>query len=203
MSLLITNPLPLFAVPPMPVRRFSVDEYHRMIDVGILTEHDPVELLEGWIVPKMPHNPPHDGTIQVINKRVGRRLPDGWDLRVQSAITTDDSEPEPDLAIVRGDERAYIHRHPAPADIGVLIEVSSSTLTHDRQVQGRLYARAGIPTYWIVNLVDHCIEVNSDPDRAANPPAYRTRTDYRSGDQVPLVLDGKTVAALPVADLLP
>src|SRR5882762_3647803 len=94
----------LFGMPPLPVRRFTVAVYHRMIDVGLLTEDEPVELLEGWIVPKMPRNPPHDGTIQRINKRLGRCLPPGWDLRVQSAVTTADSEPEPDLAVVRGDE---------------------------------------------------------------------------------------------------
>src|SRR5215831_15286794 len=91
----VVNPYPMS---PYPVRRFTVGEYHRMIQAGILTEDDPVELLEGWIVPKMPHTPPHDRTIQMGNKRTGRRLPPGWDIRVQSAISTADSEPEPDLA---------------------------------------------------------------------------------------------------------
>jgi Uma2 family endonuclease len=174
-----------------------------MIDTGILTEDDPVELLEGWIVAKMPHNPPHDGAIQRINKRLGRRLPTGWDLRIQSAAATDDSEPEPDVAVVRGDETTYDSRLPGSADIGVLIEVSDSSLNRDRKEKGCIYARAGLPYYWIVNLVDHWIEVYTDPDSTAVSPQYRTRTDYRSGDSIPLVLDGQVVASLPVAELLP
>jgi Uma2 family endonuclease len=193
----------LFGVAPVPTRRFTVAEYHRMIETRILADDDPIELREGWIVPKMPHNAAHDGTIQKIHKRLGRRLPSGWDLRGQSAITTGDSEPEPDLAAVRGDETTYIHRKPQPADVGLAIEVAESSLNHDRNFKGRVYARAGIPHYWIVNLIDNCVEAYSDPDSAASPPAYRSRTDYRPGDQIALVLDGQTVATLPVADLLP
>jgi len=81
--------------------------------------------------------------------------------------------------------------------------VAESSLNHDRQFKGRVYARAGIPHCWIVNLIDNCVEAYSYPDSAASPPAYRNRTDYRAGDQIPLVLDGQTVAAVPVADLLP
>jgi Uma2 family endonuclease len=193
----------LFGMPPLPIRRFSVAEYHRMIQAGILTEDDPVELLEGWIVAKMPHNPPHDGTIQLMNRRLGRRLPAGWDVRVQSAMTTSDSEPEPDLVVARGDETTYLHSHPGPADVGLVIEVADSMLSRDRQEKARLYARTGLKCYWIVNLVDGWIEVYTDPDASAATPAYRTRTDYRRADQIPLVLDGQTVATLPVAELLP
>jgi Uma2 family endonuclease len=174
-----------------------------MIDAGILTEDDPVELLEGWIVAKMPHNPPHDGTIQRINKRMGRRLPLGWDLRIQSAMTTGDSEPEPDIAVVRGDETTHDHKFPQADDIGCLIEVADSSLSRDRQEKGRLYSRAGLPYYWIVNLVDRWIEVYTDPEANAAPPRYRTRTDYLPGETIPLVLDGQVVVSLPVADILP
>jgi Uma2 family endonuclease len=185
------------------MRRFSVAEYHRMIQTGILTEKDDVELLEGLIVAKMPRNPPHDVGVEVARDVIGGRWPPGWSLRSQSAITTADSEPEPDVAAVRGEPRAYRHRHPEPADIGVLVEVSDTTLTYDRTEKGRIYAHAGIAYYWIVNLVDGWIEVYSDPDTTGAPPAYRAHTDYRPGDLVPLILDGKVVATLPVAALLP
>src|SRR4051812_20450947 len=95
-------------------RRFSVDEYHHLIDIGFLTEDDPLELIEGYLVMKMPHNPPHDGTIQRLNRRLTRVLPGGWDLRIQSAITLSESEPEPDLVVVRGDENSFLTRHPGP-----------------------------------------------------------------------------------------
>jgi Uma2 family endonuclease len=122
-------------------RRFSVAEYHRLIQLGILTEDDNLELLEGYLVHKMSRNPPHDAAIQKGNKKWLRLLPAGWDLRVQSAVTLSDSEPEPDFAIVRGDEAAYATRHPTAADVGLVVEVSDSTLPGDRDDKGRIYAR--------------------------------------------------------------
>src|SRR4051794_25327868 len=110
MSTLITYPQ--FGVAPLPSRRFTVAEYHWMIDVGIVTEEPPVELLEGWIVPRMTRKPPHDGTIDVLEGALAPYLPPGWFLRTQRAITTGDSEPEPDKVAVRGDRRTYLQRHP-------------------------------------------------------------------------------------------
>jgi Uma2 family endonuclease len=190
-------------VPPFPIRRFSVAEYHQMIQAGILTEDDPVELLEGWIVPKMPRKPVHDAIIQVIDDVVSRSLPAGWDVRVQSAITTSESEPEPDLAVVRGDGRTYLQRHPGPGDIGTLMEVADTTLSQDRQDKGRIYARAAIPIYWIVNLIDLHIEVYTDPTGPDASARYRSRQDYGPNDTIPLVLDSQEVARIPVQELLP
>ncbi len=189
--------------PSLPMRRFTVDEYHRMIQAGILTEEDRVELLEGWIVHKMPHNPPHDGTIEVVDDRLRGVLPPGWRIRVQSAITTSDSEPEPDIAVVRGTARTYLARHPGPTDVGLLVEVSDSTLSRDRGEKGRLFARAGIVRYWIVNLIDRQIEVYSEPTGPTLDPSYGRREDYRPGVEVPVVLDGVEIARIPVNELLP
>jgi hypothetical protein len=190
-------------MPPFPIRKFSVAEYHRMIDADVLTEDDAVELLEGWIVPKMPRKPPHDGTIQLTEDSLRRVLPGGWTLRIQSAITTSDSEPEPDLAAVRGDVRTYLLRHPTPAEVGLVIEISDSTLIQDRQDKGRLYARANIPHYWVVNLVDRVIEAYADPGMQGANPAYQSRRDYQPHETIPLILDNQVIAMLPVADLLP
>src|SRR5579862_9140639 len=98
MSMTSQSSVALRRIPPFPVRPFTVDEYHRMIDADVLDEGDAVELLEGWIVPKMPRNPPHDATIGLADDALRIRLPAGWHVRLQSAITTSDSEPEPDLA---------------------------------------------------------------------------------------------------------
>jgi Uma2 family endonuclease len=185
------------------MRTFTVDEYHRMIQVGILGEDDDVELLEGYIVPKMPHNPPHDGTIQVVNKRLLRLLPPGWDVRVQSALTLPDSEPEPDLAVVRGDERIYLQHHPGPADVGLVVEVADSSLDRDRDDKGRLYARAGVGCYWIVNLVNRQVEAYTAPSGPGPSPAYARQQTYGIQDSVPLSLDGQLVANIPVRELLP
>src|SRR5438093_733530 len=104
----------MFQFAPYPVRKFSVDEYHRMIQAAVLTEDDPVELLEGWIVPKMPRNTPHDVCLDKSQDALRAVLPAGWRLRVQSAITTPDSEPEPDLAVVPGTPERYLAHHPFP-----------------------------------------------------------------------------------------
>ena len=183
-------------------RRFSVAEYHRLIELGVLTEDDNLELLEGYLVHKMTRNPPHDAAIQKGTKRWLRLLPAGWDLRVQSAITLAESEPEPDFAIVRGDETAYLTRHPTATDLGLVIEVSDSTLPGDRDDKGRIYARAGIACYWIVNLVDRQVEAYTSPSGPVPDPRYGQRADYRPGDSVPLVLSTALVQ-VPAHELLP
>lgn len=183
------------------LRRFTVAEYHRMIADGILTEDDNVELLDGYLVRKMSRNPPHDTALHLLNQLLAGLLPPGWQARLQSAITLSTSEPEPDVAVVRGGPRAFAARHPEPADVGVVIEVADSTLAGDRTDKGRLYAQAGLPEYWIVNLVNQQVEVYTRPQTAT--PAYATRTDYPLGQAVPLVIGGVTVAAIPVADMMP
>jgi Uma2 family endonuclease len=191
-------------MPPEPVRRFSVKEYHRMIDSGILTDEDRVELLEGWIVPKMPRNPPHDGMITLIHNRVlAPLLPQGWFCRGQSAVTTADSEPEPDLAVIRGDERNYLKRHPGPKDMALVIEVADTSIRRDRVIKARLYARAGIPIYWIINLPGGRVEVHTEPSGPSDSPAYKQRHNFGRTRTVPLVLNGALVAEIPVRELLP
>jgi Uma2 family endonuclease len=203
MSVTIHPPASALQPPPYPMHQFSVDEYHRMIQTGILTEDDAVELLEGWIVPKMPRNPPHDGTIQIATEVLRQRLPSGWQVRVQSALTTGDSEPEPDLAIVRGDTRTYLSRHPGPQDTALVVEVADSSLNRDRQDKGRLYARASIVCYWIINLVDEQVEVYTAPSGPDANPGYRQRQDYDVQSAVPLMIDGQDRGPVPVRDLLP
>jgi len=195
-------PLPLLGT-MAGFRRFSVAEYHKLIDIGLLTENDNLELIEGYLVLKMSRNPPHDTCIHLALRMLLRCLPPDWSLRIQSAITLSDSEPEPDLAVVRGVERTYAARHPFPADVGLAIEVADSTLLGDRADKGRIYARAGIGVYWIINLVDRQVEVYSSPSSSGPSPAYGQRIDYGASDQVPLMLDGVLVTNLLVRDLLP
>lgn len=183
--------------------RFSVARYQRMIEAGILTPDDKVELLENRLVLKMPRNPEHDGTIQLITPTLGRLVPAGWSVRVQLSLELSDSQPEPDFAVVRGSVRAYLRRHPRATDVGVVVEVANSSLIRDQRDKARIYARAAIPIYWIVNLDDRRIEVYTAPSGPVAIPAYSCFQTYRPGDDVPLVLDGVTVAAVPAADLLP
>jgi Uma2 family endonuclease len=186
----------------MSIRRFSVDEYHTMIETGILNDEDKVELLEGYVVARMPCNPPHDVVIQRLNKRLLRQVPAGWEVRVQSAIELIDSEPEPDIALARGDDYTFATRHPKASDIGMTTEVSDSTLARDQQDKARIYARAGIPIYWIVNLPDQQIEVYTNPTGSGLAVTYGPPQKYRAGDFVPVVLDGVPVAQIAVSEIL-
>ncbi len=192
---------PKFEMPNGPVRKFSVAEYHQMIAAAVLTENDAVELLEGWIVPKMPHNPLHDWTVQGIDDQLRLRLPPGWGIRIQMAVTLLDSEPEPDVAVVVGDRRKFRNRHPGPEDIGLIIEVAESTLRQDRTEKAAIYARAEIKHYWIVNLVDWRIETFSQPRSAGRRSTYLKKPVYRAGGSIPLVL-GQHRVSVPVDDLL-
>jgi Uma2 family endonuclease len=203
MSTILPPLVNLGPIPPLPVRRFTVDEYHRMIQNGIISAEERCELLDGWIVPKMTRSPLHDLALGLAEDEIERHLPQGWFRRGQSAVTTTESEPEPDLAVVRGRRRDYQTQHPGPAAIGLIVEIADSSLAQDRTVKGALYARAGIPIYWIVNLVDRIVEVYTDPTGPDPLPAYRQRQDFQIGDLIPLILDSTEINRIPVADLLP
>lgn len=187
---------------PFPIRRFTVEEYHRLAEAGVLSEDDRVELLEGWLVPKMIHNPAHDGTIEIADELLRSVLPDGWRIRIQSAITTVDSEPEPDLAVVRGPVGRYLTKRPEAADIAMVIEVADSWVDRDRQ-KARLYARAGIATYWIVNLPEQHVEVFSAPVEADGEPRYSTQSTYGVAEELSIAIDEEECGRLQVSDLLP
>lgn len=204
MSTTITYPSGVTGpVPPLPVRKFTVDEYHQLIASGTLKSGDPYELLEGWIVAKMSRNAPHDVTLDLLNGLLRDALPRDLRVRVQSAVTLDESEPEPDIAVVQGPAQRYMIDHPTPADIRLIVEISESSLQHDRTTKVRIYARAGIPTFWIVNLVDRQIEVCSQPTGEESRPEYHQRTDFQAGQSVPVAIDGVIVASIAVDDVLP
>lgn len=184
------------------IARFSITRYQKMIETGILTSEDKVELLENYVVLKMPRNPSHDGTIDLLKAALPSLVPAGWLLRIQQTIVLADSQPEPDFAIVRGGACTYLARHPVPADAALVIEVADSSLLRDQRDKTRIYARADIPCYWIVNLVDGHVEVYTQPTGPTAVPEYPSVRIYRRGDHVPLVLDGTTVATIPTTDLL-
>lgn len=189
-------------LPPEPVMRLSVEIYHDMIRHGILTDEDRVELLEGWMVEKMPKNPRHslvtDGLRSLLEE-----LGSSWHARSQEPVTLEDGEPEPDISIVRGKRLDYAERHPGPREVGALIEVSDSTLERDRGIKKRSYARARIPVYWIVNLVDRTIEVYTNPSGPGEKPDYAEKQEYAAAEKVPLVLDGNEHVRIKLEQLLP
>jgi Uma2 family endonuclease len=151
------------AIPSDMLWRLSVAQYHTMLQVGILEEGDRLELLEGILVAKMTKNPPHRISTKLIREALENITPDSWYVDSQEPITLDDSEPEPDVVIIRGKTTDYRDRHPVAADVVLVIEVADSTLERDRTTKQRIYARAGIAIYWILNLRDRQLEVYTEP----------------------------------------
>lgn len=188
--------------PPLPVRLFSVAEYHKMIADGVLGEGEPVELLEGWIVPKMSRNTPHDASLNITDTELRAVLSSTWITRCQLAVELSTSEPEPDLAVVPGPGKRYAKRAPTPPDIALIVESADSSLHHDRTTKARIYARDGIPVYWILNVIDKQVEVYTDPSGNVPNPSYAVRQDYPLGSTVPVVIAGAVVGQLAVDDLI-
>lgn len=153
------------AVSEAPLRLWNVDEYHRMIEAEILTTDDQVELLAGKIVQMSPQDPPHASTTQWAGNYLARLLGDRAFIRNQLPITIfPNSEPEPDIAVVQVDQRAYFDHHPAPNEIFLLIEIADSTLTKDRQQKAKIYAKAKIPEYWVVDVNQQQIYIFRQPE---------------------------------------
>lgn len=206
----VTQTPPPAPVPSQPyylsmstLRRFTLAEYHKMIETGVLVSGEPYELLEGWIVRKMSRGKPHDNGLMVLTKRFLRMMGPGWEVRPQCAVTlSDDSEPEPDFAIVRGDENTFTDHHPGPSEIALLVEVSDSSVRVDRHDKGRIYSRDRIPVYWVVDIPDQRIEVYTLPGGSGDTAAYQHRQDYGLGSSVPVVIDGQAVGTVAVSDVI-
>lgn len=161
------------------LRRISVDEYHRMIEAGILGEDEDVQLIDGLLVAMTPQGRPHAFAIQELNRLLVRALGDELKVLTQLPLALQgDSEPEPDLAVVRAQDAASSTRHPGTALL--VVEVAGESLRFDRRTKATLYARNAIPEYWIVNLADASIEAHRDPDPASG--AYRTTLVCRRGE---------------------
>lgn len=195
--------------PPVPgflsnatFHRLTVQQYHQLIANGILGEDDPVEILEGYLVLKMPRSNEHDAAIRRLDRRLQRLVPDTFTVSAQCAATmTNASEPEPDFTVARGGEGTYDNQHPGGTDTALVIEVSSS-LAYDRGDKARIYARAGIPVYWVVNVIDKQIEVFTQPSGPTAAPVYAHQDVFPLGTDVPVVLDGVTVGAVAVSEVV-
>lgn len=148
---------------PISTHRWTVKQYHQMIETGILTPRDRVELIQGEIVDVSPQKPVHAVLICVLADLLRERLQGNAYVRSQLPITLSDSEPSPDLAIVRGTARSYITQHPIQEDIFWLIEVSNTTLAFDLGAKAEVYAIAGIPEYWVFNCQENHLHLFREP----------------------------------------
>jgi Uma2 family endonuclease len=183
--------------------RLSVKQYHALAAAGILDEDDRVELLDGLLVDKMSKNPPHSYATQQTSEAMVRLLPGGWFINVQEPVTLDTSEPEPDLAVVAGRRSDFRQHHPKPQEVALVVEVADSTLARDRGTKKRIYAQAGIPVYWVINLIDQCIELYTEPSGPAKQPDYLNHQRYQLADEIPVVIGDQLLGSLKVRELLP
>ena len=184
--------------PAREKRKFTVAEYYRMAEVGILHHTERLELLDGEIIVMAPIGIPHATGVRRMERVLHQALGAAAAISVQNPVRLDDhSEPEPDIALLRFREDDYATAHPGPADTLVVVEVSDSTLDFDRGDKARRYAAAGIPEMWVMNLPGDCLDRLDQP----GPAGYARHTVFRRSDKI-------SPAALPdlelaVADLLP
>ncbi len=182
---------------PLETHNFTVDEYHRMAKAGVLHEDDRVELIDGRVVEMTPIGPEHAGCVDDLARLFTGLAGNAWIVRVQNPVVLGKhAEPEPDIAVLRPRPRGYRTRHPGPDDVILVIEVADTSLEYDRSVKIPLYAAAGIPEVWLVNLPDELIEVYRNPTGGS----YAEITSLSRGETLtPLHLPD---ARLSVADVL-
>ena len=145
-------------------KRFTLDEYHKLTEIGFFHEDDRIELIKGEIIEMAAKGTAHETCISKSLRELVRLLGDAATLRCQSPIILpDSSEPEPDFAILQNRPDDYLSAHPTPSDVLLVIEISDSTLKYDQEVKLSLYAEAGISDYWIFNLFDNQLESHSEP----------------------------------------
>jgi Uma2 family endonuclease len=184
-------------------KRWTRLEYERLIDLGAFGPEDRLELLGGQLVVREPQARPHSTGIRLVAQALRAAFGPSWSIEAQLPVSLDEeSEPEPDVAVVAGGPRDYLASHPSrPA---LVVEIALTSLALDRGEKASLYARAGVEDYWIVNLVDNTLEVYRNPQ--ANPDSphgwhYQSALTLNAGDRVrPLSVPN---AEIRVADLLP
>jgi Uma2 family endonuclease len=179
-----------------------IEQYEAMVESGIFTERDRLQLINGMLVAKPTPCDDHSVADDLCQHELSAVVPAGWFVRSNNPIRlSPDGSPEPDEAVIRGSTRDYGRGKkgkPAAQDIAMVVEIAQSSLRQDREMIG-VYGQGGIPVYWIVNLVDRQVEVYSDP----RPDGYAKREIYRTGQDVPAVVDGTIVGRIAVDDLLP
>lgn len=191
------------AASPFPAKRWRRHEYDRLIEMGFFGSEDRIELIGGALVVAEPKGSAHATAVGLVEDALRAAFGTGWVVRGQDPIAPDDeSEPEPDVAVVPGTRRDYRNAHPARPVL--VVEVAESSLAFDRKQKGSLYARAGIADYWILNLVRRVLEVYREP-----VPSRSARFGWRYASVQMLRPEASATplaapdAHIPVADLLP
>jgi Uma2 family endonuclease len=182
--------------------RFTVEQYHQMRDLGFFVRYGREELIEGYVVLPEEQTPQAATSRHVMARRLDVLVGDGWRVRQVAGLTLTDSELAADVCVARGPSRTYVARHPGPADVGLVVEAVDVCLHLAQTMKARIYARAGITEYWIVNLPDHQVEVYTQPSGPTATPSYGEVQVHPAGSSVPLVLDGVNLGAIAVDDVI-
>lgn len=180
----------------LKTHRWSRAEYECMISLGIFQPESHLELIDGKIIDMAPQGSLHAVAVQLVTDALRQIISHAYSIRIQMPLAVDNhSEPEPDIAVVIGKPRDYRSQHPKTA--GLIVEISDTTLSYDRRIKKRLYARNGIKEYWILNLIDSQLEIYQDPQGQD----YNSMIALHAGETVsPLIFTSSKVL---VADLLP
>lgn len=179
-------------------RRFTVAEYYRMAEAGILGPEERVELIEGEVIKMCPIGPPHASCGTRADDCFRRLLGGRVIVRVQMPVRLSDlTEPEPDLVLAIRDDKEYSDHHPTPEEVLLVVEVAASSLQYDRKLKSRIYAEAGIIQYCLLNLNQRQLEDHRDPEGGA----YRATRTY--GEDESFSLAAFPDISVPVSELLP
>ncbi len=184
------------SIKDLPLLEWTVGRYHRLTEEGILEEDDKIELLNGQLIKMSPVGILHAACVKKLRKLLGKILPDEIVIGIQDPVILNDlSEPEPDISILRPKDDFYADDKPQSEDIFFLIEVADTSLEKDREVKLPLYARAGVPEVWIVNLAEKTVEQYQQPDKEG----YRSVGVFRKGQS----LSNDLIPDISVKDILP
>jgi Uma2 family endonuclease len=189
------------------VHSFTVDDFHRLAASGVFGPEDRVELIAGQIYDMTPIGAPHATSVQLALAALWK-LPlataiGTWHIRVQQPLTLTHSEPQPDLAIVRGKPEDYATRHPGASDVGLVIEVADASLSLDRGKKLAVYAGESVPHYWIVDLANRQVECYGSPSGPRDPgtASYGEQRIFQAANELALVLDGTAIGSIRAAEL--
>lgn len=165
--------------------QFTVGDYHRMVEAGILSPFDKVELIDGEVIQMSPIGSRHAGCVNRLNRLLNQKLGPTAIVAIQNPVRLNEfSEPQPDVCVLQGRDDFYASQHPTASDILLIVEVADSTLEFDREVKRHLYESVNISEYWLVNLVDEEIEVY----RQSETGKYSAASCYKRGEIIPVTV---------------
>jgi Uma2 family endonuclease len=184
--------------------RMSAEVYEKIVEAGVFGDKSPIFLWKGQLVLPMTKGPNHEYPLIALHGALFRLLPEGWHIRQESPVKIrDDSEPEPDLSVIRRPLGDYKGRTPDARDVALAVEVSVSSLRFDSGEKLAGYAEAAVPVYWVVNLIRQRIDVYTGPSGPTEAPGYAEHHSYNPDEDVPVTLDGREVGRIAVKDVLP